>query len=79
MLKRLFRAFEEISGLPRKVFFWGAVPALLLMIAAVGFFLSPRISYESFLLSRYICKTAVSLFSEGLILGLFIDAILKRS
>lgn len=79
MLKRLFHAFEEVSGLPRKIFFWGAVPALLLMIGAVSFFLSPSVPYENYLLSRQICQTAVSLFSEGMILGLFIDAVLRRS
>ena len=79
MLKRLFSAIEAVSGLPRRIMFWGMVPALLLMLAAVSFFMLPRISYEEYLLSQMICKTAVTLFSEGIILGLFIDVLLRRS
>lgn len=79
MIKRLFRAFEGVSGFPRRIMFWGVVPALLLMFTAVGFLLLPYNFYENFILSQHICKTAVTLFSEGIILGLFIDVLLRRS
>lgn len=78
MIRRLFHAFEAVSGLPRKVMLWGLVPSLLLMIAAASICLAPRVSYEKFILSQRICETAVSLFSEGIILGLFIDILQKK-
>ncbi len=78
MIKRLFLAIDGVSGLPKRVMLGGLVPALLLLLAAAWMYLSPHVSYEKFLLSRQICKTAVTLFSEGMILGLFLDAVLKR-
>ncbi len=78
MIKRLFLAIDGVSGLARRVMFWGLIPALVLMLAAAWIYLRPVVSYAQFLLSRQICKTAVTLFSEGIILGLFLDVVLKR-
>ena len=79
MLKRLFLQFENLSALSRRIILGGTVPALFLMLYATGLFIKPFVSYENFILSRNICKTAVTLFSEGIIFGLFIDAVLRRN
>ena len=79
MLKGLFSAIDRITGLPRRIMLGGLLPAFLLLLAASVLYLRPFVSYQDFVLSRQICKTAVTLFSEGIILGLFLDAVLKRS
>ncbi len=79
MLKGLFSAIDHITGLPRRIMLGGLLPAFLLLLAAALLYLRPRVSYEDFILSRQICKTAMTLFSEGIILGLFLDAVLKRT
>ncbi len=77
MLKRLFSAINGVGGVPRRIMLGGLLPALILLLAAAGLYLQPRVSYADFLLSRQICKTAVTLFSEGMVLGLFFDYFLK--
>ncbi|MBE7025538.1 MAG: hypothetical protein E7408_05735 [Ruminococcaceae bacterium] len=78
MLKRLFFAIDNVTGLPRRIMLCGLLPALILLVFAAWLYLRPQVSYADFLLSRQICKTAVTLFSEGIVLGLFLDAVLKR-
>lgn len=78
MLKRVFSAINGVGGVPRRIIFGGLLPALILLLAAAGLYLKPVVSYADFLLSRQLCKTAVTLFSEGLVLGLFLDAVLRR-
>lgn len=78
MIKRLFSAFHGVGKMARRVMLAGLLPALILLLAAVGLQTQSRVSYADFLLSRQICKTAVTLFSEGIVLGLFLDAVLKR-
>ncbi len=78
MIRRLFSAINGVVGMPRRVIFGGLLPALILLLAAAGLYLQPRVPYANFLLSRQMCKTAVTLFSEGIVLGLFLDAVLKR-
>jgi len=79
MIKRVFSAIDSVTGVPRRIIFGGLLPALLLMLASACVLLKPQISYDTFILSRQMCKTAMTLFSEGIILGLFLDAILKRT
>ncbi|MBE7063768.1 MAG: hypothetical protein IJN25_04895 [Clostridia bacterium] len=79
MMKQVFSAFCDVGKTARRVMLAGLLPALFLLLAAVGLHLQTRVSYADFVLSRQICKTAVTLFSEGLVLGLFLDAVLKRS
>lgn len=78
MLKRLFFAIDNVRGLPRRIMLGGLLPALILLTFAAGLYLKPQVTYGDFLLSRQVCKTAVTLFSEGIVLGLFLDAVLKR-
>ena len=78
MLRKLFLSLDALCGPARWTIFGGLVPALLLMAAAVFLYLSPALSYRTLVLSRQICQTAVTLFSEGMVLGLFLDIVLSR-
>ncbi len=78
MLRKLFLSLDGLCGLPRRIVFAGFVPALFLMAMAVYLYLPPAISYRTLVLSQQICQTAVTLFSEGLVLGLFLDILLSR-
>ncbi len=79
MIKRLFSAIDGVTGLPRRVMFGGLLPALALLLAAAYVYMQPQVSYAAFVLSRQMCKTGVTLFSEGIVLGLLFDALLKRA
>lgn len=73
MFRRVFKAFDRIAGWPRRIMLGGLVPALLLLCMAAVLYMKPHVSYSTFVLSRHMCRTAVTLFSEGMILGLFLD------
>lgn len=73
MLRKMFKAFDRIGGLPRRVMLGGLLPAALILGAAAALYIKPHVSYSTFVLSRQMCRTAVTLFSEGIVLGLFLD------
>ena len=77
-MKRIFSAINGISGIPRRIMLGGLLPALVLLLLALCLFLRQEITYEEIVLSRQICETGVALFSEGMVLGLFVDVLLKR-
>ncbi len=77
-MKRIFSAINGISGVPRRIMLGGLLPALLLLLLASCMFLRQEISYKEIVLSRQICETGVALFSEGMVLGLFVDVLLRR-
>lgn len=79
MIKRLFLAIDNITGFARRVMLGGLLPALALLLFAAYLYIKPEVRYDDFVLSRQICKTAVTLFSEGIVFGLFLDAVLKRN
>lgn len=73
MLRKVFKAFDRIAGMPKMIMLGGLLPALMLLGAAAALYLKPHVSYCTFVLSRQMCRTAVTLFSEGIVLGLFLD------
>ena len=75
MLFKMLKAFDSIRGLPRRIMLGGLIPSLILLGAAAALYLQPQISYSTFVLSRQMCRTAITLFSEGVVLGLFLDYI----
>ena len=79
MIKKVFLAIDNITGFARRVMLGGLLPSLALLILAAYMYMKPEVRYEDFVLSRRICKTAVTLFSEGMVLGLFLDVVLKRN
>ncbi|MDD6307885.1 MAG: hypothetical protein PUB07_00780 [Clostridia bacterium] len=78
MLHRIFTAIDRIQGVPRYVMTAGLLGALVLLCIAVGMLLYPTVTYAAYVLSKQMCETAVTLFAEGVILGLFLDALLTR-
>ncbi len=77
-MKKLFLALEGLSGLPRRVMFWGIIPAIFLLVAAT-LLLGESGSYAAAVLSSQMCKTGITLFSEGFVLGLFLDILLRKA
>ncbi len=78
-MKKIFLALEAVSGLPRRVMFGGLVPALLLLLASAWVLFRGSGSYAALVLSEQMCRTGITLFSEGMVLGLFLDILLKRA
>ncbi len=79
MLKGIFTAIDKITGVPKKVMLAGLLSALCLLVFGAGMLFGSHISYTRFVLSAQVCKTAMDLFSEGIIFGLFLDILLKRT
>ena len=78
MIRKVFHAIEGVRGTPRRIMLGGLLPALLLLSAAAALLYFAGGSYEVFILSRQMCQTGLTLFSEGMVLGLFFDMFLKR-
>lgn len=78
-MKKIFTALEAVRGIPRRVMLSGAVAALVLLLASTWVLFRGSDSYAALVLSEQMCKTGITLFSEGMVLGLFLDILLKRA
>lgn len=78
MLYRIFSSINQLRGIPRHILLSGVCGALCVMLAALCLlFFAPR--YGQYVLSCQLCEAAVTIFAEGIVLGLLWDMFFHKT